>query len=205
MKKLFGTKQYSAGRAKKLVLQAAFGILTLTMAANAHALSFTVDAFANSKTGGTGLDTGIVLTAGQLFSVQVDPNDLWNAGALPRWSDANGLDGLLLATGTDESLQAAGTVIGTNFGTYGFASYGSLVGELSGSYFKLGTYFSGPAVKSGTLKLYYWDSNNYDNTGSISADIQVAVNAVPEPSTLLLLGCGLLGIAGLGRKRKNQA
>lgn len=75
-----------------------------------------VQALANSSSGGVGSSTGVFLTAGQAFTVVVDPGDLWNAGPLPRWSNADGLTGPLYATGSDDSLQAVGTLIGSNFG-----------------------------------------------------------------------------------------
>jgi hypothetical protein len=71
-----------------------------------------VDAFTNSSSGGTGGSTGVFLTLGQNFTVTVDPNDLWNAGALPRWSNADGLTGPRVAVLGDESGQAPGTLIG---------------------------------------------------------------------------------------------
>lgn len=59
----------------------------------------------------------MALTAGQPvpFRVSVNPANLWNAGPLPRWSNADGLVGDLYATGTDDSLQPVGTHIGEVF------------------------------------------------------------------------------------------
>jgi hypothetical protein len=172
--------------------------LSLALAGGAaNAADFVVDALLNSSTGGTGVST-VSLTAGESFSVLVDPTDLWNAGALPRWSNANGLTGPLFATGTDDSGEAAGTQIGANFGTHTqgnlSAAFGTLVGQIdSGDFFVVGTSFTGVASDTGTLKLFYWDSNFGDNTQFITAS--VTVGAIPEPETyaLMLAGLGLVG------------
>lgn len=199
-------KRYSNVFMRKVIYIAV--LVYLVTAAQVYAIPFTVDAYLNSSSGGTGLNTGISLTAGDLFTVTVDPLDLWNAGALPRWSNADGLDNdPLYATGSDESGQPAGTLIGgTSFGYWTqnglTARYGSLVGEITGTYFLLGTNFSSSAPSSGNLKLYYWDANFHDNTEHIIADVNV-INPVPEPSTLLLLGSGLIGLAGLRKKVKS--
>jgi hypothetical protein len=50
-----------------------------------------------------GGSTGVFLTVGQIFDVDVNANDLWNAGPLPRWSNGDGLLVKLYATGADES------------------------------------------------------------------------------------------------------
>ena len=180
--------------------------LLLVMApVNANADSFAVYAYGNSSTGGTGVDTGFLISAGEMFTVSVDANDLWNAGALPRWSNADGLVGNLYATGSDESGQPAGTLIGQDFGLWTqynlSAPFGTLVGELSGTYFAMGTNFSGAAPASGTLKLYYWDSYNVDNTDLLS-NVIVNINPVPVPAAFWLLGSGLIGLAGVRRKMK---
>ncbi|MCK6407550.1 MAG: PEP-CTERM sorting domain-containing protein [Rhodocyclaceae bacterium] len=182
--------------------------LALALAAPLAAAStgnFVVRALENSSTGGAGVAT-FALIAGQQFSVAVSPDDLWNAGALPRWSNADGLTGNLLysaVTDAEVPVYLPATLVGQNFGNHvqnGLsAPFGSLVGQIdNGSFFKIGTSYTGTAAASGTLKLFYFDSNNHDNTGSILAQ----VTAVPEPETyaMLLAGLGLMG--GIARRRR---
>jgi hypothetical protein len=180
----------------------------LSLASSAGATVFIVDALGNSADSGagTGLST-IDLNLGDAFSVTVGLDDLWNAGALPRWSNADGLTGDRFATGTDESGEAAGTLIGMDFGLLnigGFsAPYGALVGQIGtgpGSYRLIGTNFSGNAWATGTLKLFYWDTFTPDNSGSVAADVLAAL--VPEPATwaMMILGFGTAG-ALLRRRR----
>jgi hypothetical protein len=176
----------------KLVFASA---LLIGSASMASAASVIVDAFNNSSSGGTGA-AAIALTAGQSFTVTVDSNDLWNAGALPRWSNADGLTSTLYATGSDDSGEVAGTLIGKSFGTHSqgnlTAAYGTLVGRIdSGDFFVVGTNYAGVATATGTLNLYYWDSNFGDNTQFITADVQ----AVPEPATMAVLSLGLVAAA----------
>jgi hypothetical protein len=188
-------------------LAAAFLLLSQN---NARASLFTVDAASSSAmigekpntVPGVGFDTGVYLSTGQTFIVSADPNDLWNAGKLPRWSNADGLIAERLATGSDESGEQAGTLIGKNWGLLtqaGFAApYGALVGEVGGTFFLLGTNFSGAAPASGTLKLFFWDENNYDNTGSIDVNVM----AIPESASFILLGFGLVALSAFARVAK---
>ncbi|TDP72431.1 PEP-CTERM sorting domain-containing protein [Roseateles toxinivorans] len=182
----------------------ALGALLLAVSGLTQAAPYVVDAKLNSSSGGTGLST-ISLGLGQSFTVSVDAEDLWSAGALPRWSNANGLSGALYATGSDESGQAVGTLIGSNFGLYSqgnlSAAYGSLVGQIGGGdYFVVGTNYAGNAASAGTLKLFYWDSQAGDNTQFITAN----VNAVPEPESYALLLAGLVAM-GFVTSRRNKA
>ncbi len=196
---------------KPSLLAAAVLAMACFGTAPASAATFDVYALANSSSGGSGLST-ISLTLGQSFSVSVDPDDLWSAGALPRWSNADGLTHDLFATGTDESAEAFGTLIGQNFGLYAqdglSAPYGSLVGRVgSGAYFLIGTSYTGVADATGTLAFFYWDSNNFDNTEFVTASLRAVVDAggaVPLPGALPLFatGLGALGLFGWRRKRK---
>jgi hypothetical protein len=173
------------------------------VSAELHAQMYVVSASANSSSGGTGLST-VSLTAGQNFVVAVSPTDLWSAGALPRWSNADGLVTNLFATGTDDSGASAGTQIGSVFPLWtqsGFtAPYGALVGRIGTDYLLLGTSFNGFATTSGTLELFYWDSNSGDNSDSIVATIRVGSVPVPEPSTYGIIAAGLL-LAGAAWRR----
>jgi hypothetical protein len=178
--------------------------VSLALAGSAGAANIVVDALGNSSSGGAGAVTGLNVTTGQSFTVTVDPNDLWNAGALPRWSNADGLTHNLFATGTDDSGQSAGTQIGQDFGLWTqnglSAPYGTLVGDIGGVFKVLGTNFSGAAWGTGALTLYYWDSNNVDNSQFITASVNAL--GVPEPATWALM-IGGFGLAGLSlRTRK---
>ena len=171
-------------------------------ATSASAATFVVKAMDNSSSGGTALNTGIALTAGQTLTVSSSTNDLWSAGAADRISDANGLTGLRLATALDDSGKPVGSVIGGNYGilnTAGLAApFGSLVGRIGSSLQLIGANYTGPAWATGTLELFYWDSNSGDNFGQITFDINAkSSGAVPEPTTwaMMLAGFGLLGAA----------
>ena len=178
-----------------------FATVALIAATSANAVVFNVSAMANSSTGGAPLAT-IALTAGQAYTVTSSTDDLWSAGALPRFSDANGLVADRFATASDDSGQPVGTQIGANFGLYtqdGFsAPFGSLIGRIGTSYTLLGSNFAGTASSAGVLELFYWDSNNGDNSGSIAVDVSL----VPEPASwaLMIGGFAMTG-AALRRRR----
>jgi hypothetical protein len=176
---------------------------TMLFSNPASAAVFVVDSAANSSGGGTGLAT-FAVTSGQKIKVASSTDDLWSLGALPRFTDANGLTADRFATASDDSGQAVGTKIGRDFGLYASGpysfAYGSLVGEIGGVYKLLGANSTTSAWGTGTLNLYNWDSNLGDNSGSIRFDVSV----VPEPATwaMLIAGFTLVG-SGLRRRRRS--
>jgi hypothetical protein len=121
------------------------------------ASSFNVKAMENSISGGTGFNTGIGVEPGQLLVISADPKDVWSAGVADRMSNANGL----------------GNPLGGNYGLYTRGSHSFLYGSLVGSFdngttfFGVGTCLTMTVLTTGTLKLYYWDSNKDDNTGQV--------------------------------------
>lgn len=160
-------------------------LLVATGLAAANTTTTDVDAMINSIEGGSGATTGVLLQAGQTFTAVVesgaDSNTLWKNDPAPFYTT---------------------TADGGSFGTWteGTATFeiGSLVGRIgSGDFFKVGSDFSGQANASGTLELFYWDSDAWNNSGTLKVD----VTAVPEPANIALMGLAL-GAFALSRRRK---
>lgn len=195
----------------KSILALLLSTFSLILPLSSMAALIQVKAFENSTTGGVGVSTNVF--AGEFFTVTVNLNDLWNAGAVPRWSNANGLTGPDLITdggfdlpsGISQDAIPGGTIGPGTFGNWSqgglSAPYGTLVGSWGnnpGSFFYIGASYDGIAQHS-ILNLHYFDSINGDNSGSILAN----VTSVPEPETYALMLAGL-GIVGFTARRKKN-
>jgi PEP-CTERM motif len=164
--------------------RAVLGAALLAVSGLAAATTTTgiVDAAGNSLGGGTAFDTGVFLTAGESFSVSANPADLWDNS----WTDPTYL------SNANGHTNQQGTLDGL------FDNFGALVGEIgSGPLFNVGTSLDATAAGTGELKLFYFDSDAYNNTGSV----HVEVSAVPEPGNIVLMGLAL-GAFALTRRRK---
>lgn len=157
-------------------------LLAVSGLAAATTANVVVDAQLNSLGGGTGLDTGLFLTAGESFSVSAVPTDLWNNSGVDPTYETNA-DGHAFQSGSLDGL---------------YDAFGALVGEIgNGPLFHVGTSFNGVASGSGELKFFFFDSDAWNNTGAV----HVAASAVPEPTNIALMGLAL-GAFALSRRRK---
>lgn len=160
----------------------------LSSGAHAAVQTFDVSARENSlKPTETGVATGILLTAGETFTVTADPSDTWvlGSGATRRTN----------ADGTTAFSPYTDPISGQTF------LFGSLVGRIgTGDFFLIGTDFVGAANATGQLFLIAWDSNRGDNSEFIQAIVTTST-VVPLPPALGMMGLGLLGLVGLRRRR----
>lgn len=176
----------------KTILAAGAMVAALALPAAAATVSVTVDAKANSLATNQlsrGLDTGVSLTAGDVFSISVDPADTWAIGHNTARH---------LGTADGAPLYRLYTFLGQTF------SHGTLVGKIGdGLFFRVGSsYLNQAASATGVLKLFMWDGNFGDNFGSVTATItteDIAPVPLPASAPLMLIGVGALAML---RRRK---
>jgi len=136
-------------------------VLALAVATMAST-SFEVKAKENSISGGSALNTEIPLWPGDRLTVSVDVADYWSAGSgAERLGNADGL-----TSKSPYTAQGATFLFGTLVGRFG-----------SGPWLKVGTNFdqvldANVHGEGGRLQFAYWDSNNADNSGEVTAAVE---------------------------------
>jgi hypothetical protein len=161
--------------------------LGMSSAAGAATASFVVDARLNSISL-TKLERGlgtVVLKTGQSFSIATDTLDTWSVGPAPA-----------------QTGNASGAQSRRFYTSFGAAfNHGTLVGRVGeGAFFAAATPEARVADVAGLLRLYMWDVNDYDNTGSITASVTTDIAPVPLAATAPLLLAALGGLAVLRRR-----
>lgn len=127
---------------------------------------FQVDAVENSVSGGVGLDTGILVTKGQLLTINANTADRWSIDPDPIYlCNANG-------EGNPFGKEQKPTTI-PNI-DFSFLN-GTLIGSLDDgkTFFPIGIHSEQTIISDGALKLYMWDTDNTNNSGKITVDVAV--------------------------------
>jgi hypothetical protein len=171
-----------------------------TLAGSSEGLTLTGSALTGVQ--GLGLGTcssatpcgGLSFTTGSLMAGNLTTGAVFSSGgSFSIWG--NGTDGLPTSIFTGSF---NGPVTWTEIATSGPSGsiYYTLTGSISG------TWYNGSTVSGATVQLTFNAGTN-GFTGSVplgSGDTGIATT-VPEPGTLGLLGTGLVGLAGIVRKK----
>ena len=172
---------------------AAAGVLAGAMnGSQAATQSFDVLARENSTAFQTNdamlLNTGLFFTSGSALTITASGL----ANGLPTQCADNGPDGT----------SCFGALMDPNVAN---SPYFALVGKVDGgSFFKIGSSFSGTAPDTGNLFLGFLDRDSANNTGFFTAVVTVPAAAVPEPETYALMLAGLGTLAFVARRKAGK-
>lgn len=106
---------------------------------------------------GTGLNTRVNVSHGQVLVITAGEQDTWSHNQNLGFANANGFPNFLVSLG-DYTFPVA-----------------SLVGSLDGgqTFFPVGTLMQMTVLRSGTLRLYFWDADFVNNVDNVRVDVKV--------------------------------
>jgi hypothetical protein len=171
--------------------------------------SFDISTSGSTPSVAVNSSSGLSITSGDMLAITyVSGLALAGAGG-SIWNDANGADGEGGSAywPADSGSVPGAYISGTQYLLELLGTFADSTGVIVGNPFAIGNGPTMTYIPTGAVQLLLGFNDGWynDNGGSIKIEITETPNGnpVPEPTTMLLFGAGLIGLAARGRKKNN--